>query len=184
MATVIDGSQYEGLNVGSGPHYADGWCNTDILPAPEGTRDPDVYADIFDYRTVFPAGAFTKAYVGHVLEHIPLDVVVAAVQHIAYTVQPGGVIMFVGPCIDKAIATGQPETLLDQIRHHPEREPHPWSHAWTPTEALTLEVVREAGLSDVEAVPIDTVTRPQWPNPSIAPWQTAVRGIVPHAAST
>ena len=179
METLIDGSTFLGLNVGSGPHYADGWCNTDILPAPCGKRDPDVLADIFDYGNTFQAGSFSKAYIGHVLEHIPFDETVSAVQHIASTVAPGGAVMAVGPCINRALATGQPQWLLDAIRHHPDKPQHPWSHAWTPTEELTLEIMQESGLSEVHVVPIGTVQNPEWPNPSIAGWQTAVIGYAP-----
>lgn len=178
MDTLIDGSQYLGLNVGSGPHYAEGWCNSDILPAPKDTRDPDVIADIFDYKVVFREHSFKKAYVGHVLEHIPMNDVIPAITHIADTVEPGGQIMFVGPCIDRAIATDQPQSLLDAIRYDPLKPQHPWSHAWTPTEELTLELVQESGLSDVRVVPIASVSRPEWPNPSVAEWQTAVVGTV------
>jgi predicted SAM-dependent methyltransferase len=175
----VDGCGYEGLNVGSGPHYADGWCNTDILPAPKDTRDPDVIADIFNYRDVFQLGSFKKAYIGHVLEHIPMDLTVPAVQHIASTVAPGGPVMAVGPCINRALATGQPESLLSAIRHHPDRPQHPWSHAWTPTEGLTLQIMQESGLEDVKVVWIGKVQKPEWPNPSTAEWQTAVTGFVP-----
>jgi predicted SAM-dependent methyltransferase len=179
VETLIDGASYLGLNVGSGPHYADGWCNTDILPAPSGKRDPDVIADIFNYREVFKPGTFTKAYIGHVLEHIPMENTVPAVQHIASTVAPGGAVMAVGPCIERAVALGQPQHILDAIRHHPDKPQHPWSHAWTPTEALTLQIMQQSGLERVEVVPVGTVQRPEWPNPSIAGWQTAVIGYVP-----
>lgn len=176
---LIDGAQYAGLNVGSGPHYADGWCNSDVLPAPEGCKDPDVIADIFNYGEVFEPGSFKSAYVGHVLEHIPFDVCVDAVRSIAAVVQPGGEVMVVGPCMERAVATGQPAKLLDAIRHHPDRPQHPWSHAWTPTEALTLQIMQESGLVGVEVLDISHVMRPRYPNPSNADWQTAVRGFVP-----
>lgn len=86
--------------------------------------------------------------------------------------------MAVGPCINRALATGQPQWLLDAIRHHPDVPQHPWSHAWTPTEELTLEIMQESGLERVEVVPVGTVQHPEWPNPSIAGWQTAVIGYV------
>lgn len=176
MDTLIDGSGYVGLNVGSGPHYADGWCNTDILPAPKGTRDPDVLADIFDYPKVFEVGSFKKAYIGHVLEHIPFSETVDAVISISYVVQPGSPIMVVGPCIDRAVATNQPESLLEAIRYNPDKPQHPWSHAWTPTEALTHQIMLDAGLDRVEVLPISSVCKPEWPNPTTAAWQTAVIG--------
>ena len=178
MDALIDGSQYIGLNVGSGPHYADGWCNTDILPAPKGTRDPDVLADIFDYGKTFKPESFKKAYIGHVLEHIPLELTILAVQHIAATVQTGGQVMAVGPCIDKAVATNQPGTLLKAIRHNPNEPQHPWSHAWTPTEQQTLDIMDAAGFVEVRVVPIGSVIKPEWPNPSTAEWQTAVVGVI------
>lgn len=177
---TINGAEYVGLNVGSGPHYADGWCNTDILPAPRGTRDPDVIADIFNYFETFTKGSFKKAYIGHVLEHIPFDETIDAVVNIAYVVQPGSPIMVVGPCIERAIETKQPVSILDAIRHDPDRtSQHPWGHAWTPTEALTFEIMQASGLDRVEILPIDSVDEPEWPNPSTAKWQTAVIGYVP-----
>lgn len=179
MGTLIDGSQYVGLNVGSGPHYAEGWCNTDILPAPKGTQNPDVIADIFNYFETFAKGSFKKAYIGHVLEHIPFNETIDAVVNIAYVVQPSSPIMVVGPCINRAEHTGQPESLLEAIRYNPDKPPHPWLHAWTPTEELTLEIMQQAGLDRVEVLPISSVDKPEWPNPSVAEWQTAVIGYVP-----
>jgi len=179
VGTLIDGLKYLGLNVGSGPHYAEGWCNTDILPAPKGTKDPDVLADIFNYFETFTKGSFKKAYIGHVLEHIPFDETIDAVVNIAYVVEPGSPIIVVGPCINRAEQTGQPESLLEAIRHNPDKPQHPWSHAWTPTEALTFEIMQASGLDKVEVLPISSVDKPEWPNPSIADWQTAVIGYVP-----
>ncbi len=166
-------SQYEGIHVGSGQHYAEGWLNTDILPTNAG-KQPDVLADIFDYPTVFPGKQFKKAYVGHVLEHLPLEIAPKALAIIAETVIGGGEIMVVGPCINRAIATNQPESLIEGIKMSDDPE-HPWAHSWTPTEELTYQVVVDAGLSNVEIIDVRTVRRPQWPNPSTAAWQTAIR---------
>ena len=63
----------EGINIGSGQHYADGWLNTDIIPTDKG-RQPDMLIDIHDFLDTFEKHQFKKAYVGHVLEHHPKQV--------------------------------------------------------------------------------------------------------------
>lgn len=164
---------YLGLNVGSGPWYAEGWFNIDALPTETG-KQPDRLMLIEDLPLEYGRD-FEKAYVGHVLEHIEFDAVPAAVAAITAVVKPGGPIMFVGPCMDKAISGGYPEELLAAIRVNPEKhEPHPWGHSWTPTEALTLERVTAGGLTDARVVNIGDVTPPEWPNPTTVGWQTAI----------
>lgn len=163
-------SHLQGINIGSGQHYADGWWNTDIIPTDKG-RQPDQLIDIFDMPLHFGPQAFKKAYVGHVLEHIPISKVISAVQCLAYIAED---IMVVGPCLMKAAATNQPQSLLDAIMAPDQIDQHPWSHKWTPTEDLTREIIEQAGY-ETTIVDISTVKPPEWPNPSRAPWQTAMR---------
>jgi len=170
-------SHYKGINVGSGPHYAQDWLNTDVCPTDSGTQ-PDLLADIFDYQNIFDKGSFKKAYVGHVLEHIDPERVVDAINKIAWTVEFGGQVMVVGPCIEKARATDQPQSLLDAIICNPETAHHPWAHSWTPTSKATLEFMQKSILENVRYVDISLVKRPEWPNPSRAAWQVAVVGNV------
>lgn len=161
--------RFEGINVGSGPHYADGWLNVDAMPTDTG-KQPDMLVTIQEFCTTFPKGAFKKAYVGHVLEHIHWDELQATVNNIAYVAD---VVMVVGPCMDKAILSQQPSWLLDAIRAPYELDNHPWSHKWTPTEDLTAQAIREAGY-DPRIVDVRKVRLPEWPNPSDAEWQTAM----------
>lgn len=87
--------------------------------------------------------------------------------------------MAVGPCLYRAIATGQPRAILEAIVADPRQEPTGHGHAWTPTTDLTREALELGGLTNVATVPIVGVSKPAWPNPSTAAWQTAAMGIVP-----
>jgi predicted SAM-dependent methyltransferase len=165
------------LNVGSGPHYADGWVNIDVVEPLTG-RPPDLYIDALEAGDRFEREMFDRAYMGHVLEHIDWENVPAAVRSVASTVKTGGVVMIVGPCILRACATGQPADVIQGIVADPRHVGDPRGHAWTPTEELTLQAAVAGGLSNVRAVPIGTVGAPEWPNPSQALWQTAVTGVV------
>ena len=163
-------SHLEGINVGSGQHYAEGWLNTDIIPTDNGTQ-PDLLMSIYEYPMQFAKHEFKKAYVGHVLEHIewgePLTLAILAIAHTAEKV------MVVGPCIEKALATSQPQSLLDGIYAPTKIDQHPWSHKWTPTETSTAKAIRDAGY-EPHIVNIKDVRKPEWPNPSTAAWQTAM----------
>ena len=80
----MDYSQFHGINIGSGQHYADYWFNTDIIPTDKGTQ-PDLLIDIHDFLDTFEKRTFKKAYVGHVLEHIEWgDELSCAIQSISY----------------------------------------------------------------------------------------------------
>lgn len=168
-----------GLNVGSGPHYAEGWVNIDVAVRPEESPPPDVVVDVFDLDRVFPDHVFEKAYLGHVLEHLEYDSVPQALRTIARKVIPGGTIMVVGPCLLKAVETRQPATLIQAILSDPRTAHDPAAHSWTPTTGLTLGLLEEAGLVGVREVPVAQVGRPGWPNPSTASWQVAAFGFAP-----
>ena len=163
-------SHLQGINIGSGQHYAEGWLNTDIIPTDKG-KQPDLFLNIHDYKTTFTQHEFRKAYVGHVLEHIPLDEMTDVIQSNSYNSKE---IKVVDPCIEKAIATDQPQFLLDSIAAPKDTNSHPWSHKWTPTEELTFNLIKEAGYDPV-IVEIKTVKKPEWPNPTVASWQTAMK---------
>lgn len=162
-------SHFEGINVGSGQHYAEGWLNTDAIPTDKG-KQPDMLLLIEDFMHVFPEKAFKKAYVGHVLEHIRWIEVPYIVECLAYVAET---VMVVGPCIDKAIQRGEPQSLIDAIRAPEMIDHHPWSHKWNPTEDDTAALIRQAGY-EPHIVDIKTVKRPEWPNPTTAGWQCAM----------
>jgi predicted SAM-dependent methyltransferase len=164
-------SHLQGINIGSGQHYAEGWFNTDIIPTDKG-KQPDLLIDIHDFLDTFEKHSFKKAYVGHVLEHVAWgDELTCVIQSIAYVAET---VMVVGPCLDKAMRTSQPKWLIDGIVAPDEIDQHPWSHKWTPLESNTFYAIQQAGFIP-EIVDIGSVNQPEWPNPTVAPWQTAMK---------
>jgi hypothetical protein len=125
---------------------------------------------------------FVKIYLGHILEHLVWERVPEALAEVRRVAKPGAQIMVVGPCIHKAVATKQPDWLFDAIIARPEAEGG-LNHAWTPTEAFTFEAMENGGLDNIQVVNIAAVTRPEWPNPSTAPWQCALKATVSKGSS-
>ncbi len=174
IARVLNTPQnWRRLNVASGNHPSGPWgVDFDL------NFDGNVRADA--RWLPFAAHSFEEAYMGHFLEHVPWGDIPAVLGEIRRTLQHGATAMAVGPCIFKAMHTAQPDWLIDAILCDPQTtEPPGIHHAWTPTEKLTVEAMIRGGFVNVEPVPIASVDRPRWPNPSIAPWQCAVRGTNP-----
>lgn len=169
-----------GLNLGSGQHYAPGWVNVDKNPPGGEHRPPDVLIDVFDLADTFPPGSFKAVYLGHFLEHIPWDRIPQVIGQIIEVSKWGAPVMAVGPCLWRALDTGQPRSILEAIVANPATcDGSGLGHAWTPTADLTRQALILGGLVDVATVPIQGVTKPEWPNPSTALWQTAAFGRVP-----
>jgi hypothetical protein len=167
-----------GLNVGSGPHYAPGWWNIDVKPA-QGHQAPDEVIDISELPRGPHYRRFPRAYLGHVLEHLPWDHIPDLLGRVAGCVRHGGQLAIVGPCIQRAYELRQPWSLIDAILADPRGAGDPWHHKWTPTEVLTLDAVTACpALTDVRAVPVATIDRPDWPNPSTVAWQCAILATV------
>ena len=83
------------LNVGCGPHYAEGWHNTDVVEVP-GVITPDQIVDPAD-PFPFPDGSLTAVYCGHVLEHVPWGDVPAWLADLQRAMAPGAELAVVGP---------------------------------------------------------------------------------------
>lgn len=163
---------YRRLNVASGNHRSGDWgLDVDLW------FESDVKADA--RHLPFPTGTFDCAYLGHWLEHIPWPEMASMLGEVRRVMRPGAEVMAVGPDILKAIQTNQPEWLIKIILSDPRTvDVDPGvHHAWTATEELTMEALRLGGFTDIEAVDVATVRRPQYPNPSQAPWQCAVRAV-------
>jgi predicted SAM-dependent methyltransferase len=151
---------------------------------------PDVVATLD--RLPWDENAADRIYLGHVLEHIPyawsadhewdgwdhpLERALAEVRRV---LSPDGELVVVGPCIERAIQTGQPEWLLRIIAAPVvDDQPPGLNHAWTPT-TLLHRLALDAVFANVVEVPVTSITKPEWPNPSTAPWQCAFRVRHPH----
>lgn len=162
---------FKGLNVSSGEHYCPDWVNFDLLPQ---TR-LDLRANLF--ALPFPAATFTKVYVGHTLEHLAWDDIPAALGELRRVMTPAGELMVVGPDIERALLTNQPQWLLNAIVVDGPQS-GPGGHKWTGTGLLTRLAVCPV-FPDAHEVPIETVTKPTWPNPTTVAWQCAVLATNP-----
>ena len=157
------------LNVGSGPHPAPSpWINVD--------RHPELFDNVHVAVSVldlpFRDRTVEAIYAGHILEHLGWhDELPAALAEFRRVLRFDGVLCVVGPCIDLAIATRQPEDLLAAIRED-WAEPSGLGHRWTPTARLTGQALAAAGFVVAE-VDVTSIVPPEWPNPSTAPWQCA-----------
>lgn len=158
------------LHIGSGTWYADGWVNVDSWGDFGECRAPDVVADASDLP--FPDDYFDQIYMGHFLEHIPLDVIPVVLAELHRVAKPDCRVAVVGPCMDLAVAQNSPDWLLDAIRETP-GETSPGSHKWTSTGAKTQAILESCGM-DVRRVGITDIHQPDWCNPNhTAIWQCA-----------
>ena len=163
------------LSVGSGRHYAEGWCNFDLnSPGPE-FRSPDVYGSV--YEMPFEDERFTQVYLGHLLEHLEWDTIPEALTEVIRVAASGARVAVVGPCIERAVKSRQPQWLLDMIVAHEDERPGE-GHAWTPTAMLTLMAMETVPWSDgPQLVDVATIDKPEWPNPTTVNWQCAVVAV-------
>ena len=183
------------LNVGCGPHYAEGWLNTDVIRIP-GTVEPDIVVEP-ENSLPFEPGTFDLAYVGHILEHIAWAEVPAFLVLLDGVCTDDARVMFVGPDTDRAvrnfangistwhdvqIALEGPGAYTEATGFSVER----WAadrHHWNCTEARILTLLEDLGWRDVTCWPVDEEgLLPEldgWPLVSRARNQFAVSATIP-----
>jgi hypothetical protein len=161
------------LNVGCGNHYAPDWVNLDLAE----TEDvhPDVIGDITG-RTGFNDNSAERIYLGHVLEHLAVDDVAAALAECGRLLQPDGSMMVVGPDCDLAdamlvagsIGTVEHELVVTGAGR--------WAgdvHQWRSTGPVTTAQLRIAGFV-AEPMSVYDVDDSTWPLTSQIGWQFAI----------
>lgn len=154
------------LNLGCGPHPAPGWVNVDR----QAQWHPDVVADMTSLP--YDDGSAEQVYCGHVLEHLRYeDELPAALAEIRRVLQPEGVLLVVGPCLDKATAGGWDAEIIRRIWPGDRHAEPGASHQWPSTEALTAKALHAA---DFTSKPVGLVS-PGWPIVSAVAWQFALR---------
>lgn len=150
------------LNVGCGPHRADGWVNTDLV----WTADirPDI---VVEPENPFPFedAYLERAYLGHVLEHVPWHEVPAWLAELRRVLAPGAPVMFVGPDAlrtidlyrDHAATLAQVLAVIEgtgaYLEHLGAYEPIRWGgdrHHWNCYEQRVADVLVDAGFVDVQ----------------------------------
>lgn len=166
------------LNVGCGDDYfrLPGWINFDLNALPGWHLD--LVASMFDLP--FGDDTCARAYVGHVLEHVPYADAPAALREIHRVLKPGGELLVVGPALDLAEAINAPQWLIDDIKEHVGNDDG-LGHQWTATSTNTLDLVRSV-FPRADFIPLgETGLRDGWPNRNTLPtsrWQVAVLAVV------
>lgn len=187
------------LNVGCGPHYADGWWNTDVVNT--DTIRPDQVVDPGD-PFPFERDTCDRIYLGHVLEHVPWATVPAFLDEVRRILKPGGWLMVVGPdahrviqlYADGAADWGQVMAVIEgtgaYLEHLGTFEPLRWGgdrHHWNCHESRVVASLADAGFEDVTAYPVDgdgrlpegPIRAAGWPLVDGSPRQFAVHGRNP-----
>lgn len=155
------------LNLGSGVHPTpDSWTSVDLDPQ----HTPDVVASVL--ALPFADNSCETLYAGHLCEHIDLRLLPTALHEWRRVLKPGGVLMLVGPDIDRAIQQRTGDGLYDAIIKHGDGL---GGHAWTCSETVLAYLLEKEGWT-VESLLVRDICSPEWPN--IAPqaaWQYALR---------
>lgn len=181
------------LNVGCGPHRAPApWINLDVHRG--GTVDPDVIvADNMRPCADWADGTVDRIYLGHVLEHVPMDELGPFLADLQRALRPGGEIAVVGPDVLRTIerwhAGQEPWELVVSTLEGPDYYPadgghqiadNPaagWRYArhwWNCTEARVVRILVNTGFVDVTARTLTADHLAEWPVVGYAPWQMAV----------
>lgn len=162
------------LNIGSGDHpmHNDDWIDIDL-----NMVDTDIRLDARHLPLEW-TNRFIRVYSGHVLEHFSLNDVPKLLRQIKRVCKSGAEFVVVGPALDLAEATHQPNWLLDDIRASADPGTIGYGHMWTATSHNTLELVQFI-FPDAELVDIASICRETgWPNQVTADWQVAIRTVV------
>lgn len=177
------------LNLGCGPFPARGWVNADVVRS--AAIRPDVLVPA-EGPLPFPAACFDRAYLGHVLEHVPWPRVPALLAEVRRVLAPGGLACVVGPDAVLALearrrgrATDrQVWDILEDDRHRQHASPgDDWEgarHQWNCYGARVERALAAAGFLGVLAVPLEPAALPGWPVVDFtAPHQFAVTAANP-----
>lgn len=160
------------LNLGSGDRPQPDWTNVDNAACPY-PRDETV--DLTG-PLPWPEGSVSHAYLGHVLEHLPLSACALLLERLLPCMAPGGQVMVVGPDINRAqgmAEAGVLEVTMESLRHGGHRWPGD-EHHWECTPAILAGLLDTAGWTEVTEIPFADVD-PMWPVADRGPqWQCAV----------
>ena len=158
------------INVGCGGHAQEGWVNIDRS---EGNLHwpchPEIVADVRDLP--LKDGVADAIYCGHLLEHLPLNEVVTALEEMKRVLKTEGRLAIVGPDFDRA--TKDFPEMCESI--WPGTAEPQWDgaiHQWCATATNTMELVRQV-FPDAREVPVAELDL-FWPAVSFLGWQFAI----------
>lgn len=162
------------LNLGCGNHPAPyPWRNIDF----EAPHTCDERVDLRG-SLPWPYGSVTHAYLGHVLEHLPVPDVLALLRRLLPCMATGGQVMVVGPDVVRGRAMHSAGLISDDLLEimGAGAGGHRWSgdvHHWDCEPVLVQRLLIEAGWRNVVEVPIEDVPG-FWPVVARVDWQCAV----------
>jgi hypothetical protein len=178
------------LNLGCGPHRVQGWLNADVFES--ATVRPD---EILERDELWPwaAGTFNAAYLGHMLEHQPWEMVPGLLAQVRRVVAPGGWVCVVCPDFLRAAEryrrSPSDATMLhlrevaeDRRHYQKDAPPEPWPegrHYWNAYEERIVLALIEAGFAEVRPMPFEPWALEGWPVTDFIGAQCAALGKVP-----
>jgi len=155
------------LNLGSGDYPAKGWVNVDCHPGP----GVNVVTDLAETPWPFEDASAEAVYAGHVLEHLPEDVLPNVLAEIRRVLAPRGELCVVGPDLDR-IEEGS-ETWCSTHAGARSHDRVGGEHLWDCTEAKLVNLLTKAGFTP-RPVPVAALEGTGWPVVSYVDWQCAV----------
>jgi hypothetical protein len=160
------------INVGCGEFPAAGWWNLDLTHP---------VADLHhDATTGLPPvdGPIERIYAGHVLEHLPLDVLPTVLE--SWRAHPGvgpdTVLAVTGPDCDIADQLMSQGLILPHTHHDIRHGGCRWAgdaHLWRSTEGATAQALHQAGWDPVP-IPDWQLKDDGWPVVAVVEWQFAL----------
>jgi len=169
----------EGLNLGCGPHYREGWMNVDCSPS---VRSDAVVAA--GAPLPFRSGSFRRAYLGHVLEHVRWEDCLPLLAEVKRVVAPGGVVCCVGPDVVRAVAraieSGGAESDMRHVAECGEwqefGEVPGRDHRWACSEKRLTMLLDRAGFAGVRTADVSDLAE-SWPVVSLDGAQCGATGV-------
>ena len=161
------------LNLGCGSFKFAGWVNADVVRT--DTIDPDIL--IKPGPLPFANDTFDRAYLGHILEHVPWSDVADLLREVRRVVKPEGTVTIVGPDTNRAIERYRTDPtaeslvnlwgILEDGKHHQANEPNiDWvaaRHHWNPYPERVVGAMTAAGFKNVREIFFDATHLRDWP---------------------
>jgi len=167
------------LHLGAGPHYIDGWLNTDVRVLwPPARFWKIVYLDVTK-RFPFPDKSIDRVYSEHLIEHLSYHDGMAMVRECHRVLRPGGTLRIATPDVTviMGLHTPEPTGLQSRVikdstdRCLPEIDTYRavfvinnffrrWGHQFLYDFELLRDAMEEAGFADVGLCPSGESTDP------------------------
>lgn len=180
--TKIERSSPLHVVVGCGEFKSKGWWNIDFHRSPDGTEHGTYPDEVVGDRAWGTFENIERLYLGHVLEHIPQELLMESLQGWLKACAPGAQVCVVGPEYNRALELyrrgelklndlwqrgepGRHDSTVEHWRDYYERElwNHSFYHRWTCTTERAQALMELAGYQDVRPLDILSNELNSWP---------------------